>query len=411
MALWLTLKQLEFMRAVRRGVAGPAVVGFVRPRIVTPADFERRFTTREQAVVLAHERAHIRRQDARANALVATARCLCWFNPFIHVAAFLMRIDQELACDATVVARHPKARRPYAEAMLKAEFADRPLPLGCFWPAGTEHPLTERIAMLKLNRPSPLNRLAGGAALVVLCGGSGLAAWASQPTEVRLVAPARTVTAVPAGVTPAKSAVTDPLIRLAAAEPGPAPLRSPTLASPAPAPQTTANSGLGPATTLQGTWRGMGYKWPASEIFLRDATGRDIFIDTDNSTNLMDEAFANGLFFKASADLRPVGGLVTVKAYPDPDGSRYYADPADITVDGVPLFAGLKPQPGLPAYIARRMKTCGTLPGSSLVGVGSRDPARQVIYDTWNTDCAAKLASTPVGGIPSFTTNTVKQEN
>ncbi len=188
MALWLTLKQLEFLRAASRGEAGPAVVGFLRPRIVTPADFESRFTAREQSVVLAHERTHLLRQDACINALIAATRCLCWFNPLVHVAAFLMRIDQELACDAAVVADHPKARRPYAEAMLKAEFADRPLPLGCYWPAGTQHPLTERIAMLKLNRPSRLNQLIGGSVLTLVCGGIGVAAWASQPAQMRLVA-------------------------------------------------------------------------------------------------------------------------------------------------------------------------------------------------------------------------------
>ena len=49
------------------------MVGVLRPRIVTPSDFTRRYTEREQLVVLAHERTHIVRQDPRINAMVALA--------------------------------------------------------------------------------------------------------------------------------------------------------------------------------------------------------------------------------------------------------------------------------------------------------------------------------------------------
>ncbi len=57
---------------------GPALVGRA---IVVPADFEARFTAEEQAAILAHERTHLARGDVLANALVALAQCLCWFNP------------------------------------------------------------------------------------------------------------------------------------------------------------------------------------------------------------------------------------------------------------------------------------------------------------------------------------------
>jgi beta-lactamase regulating signal transducer with metallopeptidase domain len=107
MALYLTRLQLRFSTAVRLREAGPAVLGFLRPRIVTPDGFQERFTPQEQAAILAHERVHLARQDARINALAALLRCLCWFNPLIHLGARWLRIDQELACDATVVAGCP----------------------------------------------------------------------------------------------------------------------------------------------------------------------------------------------------------------------------------------------------------------------------------------------------------------
>ena len=50
----------------------------------------------------------------------------------IHLAAHFARIDQEMACDETVVTRFPGARGDYARALVKAQLAVRPLPLGCY---------------------------------------------------------------------------------------------------------------------------------------------------------------------------------------------------------------------------------------------------------------------------------------
>ncbi|MBO9547397.1 M56 family metallopeptidase, partial [Caulobacter sp.] len=99
--------------------AGPAVIGALLPRLVLPADFASRFTDEEQALVLAHERNHLAVGDAQINAMVAVLQGLCWFNPLVHLAARRLRVDQEIACDAAVLARFPSAARAYGEAMLK----------------------------------------------------------------------------------------------------------------------------------------------------------------------------------------------------------------------------------------------------------------------------------------------------
>jgi beta-lactamase regulating signal transducer with metallopeptidase domain len=179
MALHLTRLQLRFSAAVRLREAGPAVVGFLRPRIVTPDSFQERFTSQEQAAVLAHERVHLARQDARINALAAFLRCLCWFNPLIHLGARWLRIDQELACDATVVAR-AISRGDYAKALLKSQMVVTAVPLGCNWP-GSQHPLIERIALLKRKSPGTARRLAGVSLVVLAATSAGLGAWAAQP--------------------------------------------------------------------------------------------------------------------------------------------------------------------------------------------------------------------------------------
>ena len=186
---WLAWRQLQFGRAVRAGRAGPAVVGVLRPRVVTPRDFTGRYTAREQQVVLAHEAMHIARWDPAANALMALACCLGWFNPLIHVLARYLRIDQELACDAQVVARHPTARRAYAEAMLKAQLAVCPLPIGCYWPAPSVHPLAERIRLLSRRAPGRARRRLGTVVVVLVGLGGACSAWAARPAQVVVVSP------------------------------------------------------------------------------------------------------------------------------------------------------------------------------------------------------------------------------
>jgi TonB family protein len=168
------------LRAERDGV-GPAVVGAVFPRIVTPADFETRFDAAERDVILAHEQIHLAVGDARINALAAALQCLCWFNPMVHIGVRLLRIDQELACDAAVLRRFPAARKLYAAVLLKTQLAAQPLPLGCHWPAAGDHPLKERIVMLKSPLPAPSRSAFGVAAVASLSLAGAAAAWATQP--------------------------------------------------------------------------------------------------------------------------------------------------------------------------------------------------------------------------------------
>jgi beta-lactamase regulating signal transducer with metallopeptidase domain len=183
--LTMARAQLRFHAAARLGEAGPAVVGFFRPRIVIPDSFKDQFTAREQAAILAHEGVHLARQDARINALAALLRCLCWFNPLIHLAAASLRMDQELACDAMAVAGLVP-RRDYANALVKSQMIAAALPLGCNWP-GSQHPLIERIALLKRKRPGMARRITGMSLVMLAATSAGFAAWAAQPPTTKFI--------------------------------------------------------------------------------------------------------------------------------------------------------------------------------------------------------------------------------
>lgn len=181
LAVALMRRQILFQRDANRGVAGPALVGFHYPRIVTPDDFAKRFSEDERKLIVTHEEVHLDHGDSRINALIALVRCICWFNPLVHIGARAMRMDQELACDAVVIERRPRGRRAYAETLLKTELAAGPLPVGCYWPPEGPHPLTERIAMLTRGPMSLRRRVIAFIGACLLTASGGVAAWAAQP--------------------------------------------------------------------------------------------------------------------------------------------------------------------------------------------------------------------------------------
>jgi beta-lactamase regulating signal transducer with metallopeptidase domain len=160
---------------------GPALVGVFRPRLVLPADFEARFNDEERALILAHEDVHRISGHTIVNALVEVVRCASWFNPFVHLASIRIRTDQELACDAAVIATRPTKRRIYAEALLKTQIATAFLPLGCSGTSPSAKRMRERIAMLRRPSLSRTTAVAGAFVIGVLGFGSGYAAWAQQP--------------------------------------------------------------------------------------------------------------------------------------------------------------------------------------------------------------------------------------
>lgn len=171
--------QMRFAALARRGLAGPAVTGVIVPRLVMPADSAIRWSPEERALILAHEHAHLERGDLRVNAAVALLQCLFWCNPWAHVATGRFRLDQEMACDARVLAVRPGRRRVYAEALLKAGQTGG-TPLGCGW-GDASGALETRIASFHPNRHSPTPVAVAVAVVLGLALGVAAAAWALQP--------------------------------------------------------------------------------------------------------------------------------------------------------------------------------------------------------------------------------------
>lgn len=171
---------------------GPAMVGAWRPVIVLPSDFEQRYSAEERALVLAHEVAHAERRDGLWALFALLFSAFCWPGALALWAHRAFRHDQELACDARVLRRVACRRRSYALAMLKTPASRLALASGCSW--SSRHPLTERIAMLNSNLPSPLVRRAGLVAMsAVAIGVTGFVYAATAPAQQSKLSTAQTV--------------------------------------------------------------------------------------------------------------------------------------------------------------------------------------------------------------------------
>lgn len=103
----------------------PFVMGFVHPRIYLPSDLQ----PEDAALVLAHERAHIRRGDTVWKALAYVLLSVYWYHPLLWLAYWLFCQDVELACDEKVVSElTPAERRRYAGLMITCAAPNAPVP-------------------------------------------------------------------------------------------------------------------------------------------------------------------------------------------------------------------------------------------------------------------------------------------
>jgi beta-lactamase regulating signal transducer with metallopeptidase domain len=174
-------------------VSAPATVGWQRPLILLPADWQT-WTEDERRSVLAHELAHIRHGDYAAGLLAQISLIVHFYHPLAYWLASRLQFQQELAADA-LAASCAGGRGPYLRALaqLLLRQDDRPprWPARAFLsPSGT---LLRRIGMLRVKDDSARrarSRSAAAFLFVVLTGGavaiSALRGSAQQPADVRI---------------------------------------------------------------------------------------------------------------------------------------------------------------------------------------------------------------------------------
>lgn len=102
-------------------VPAPAILGWLRPRILLPKDLPASLTDAELRAVLLHELAHFRAWDVPLHWLFFLVRAVHWFNPLAHLAARQWLRYRELAADEDALRWLRPAERPhYGEALVQA---------------------------------------------------------------------------------------------------------------------------------------------------------------------------------------------------------------------------------------------------------------------------------------------------
>lgn len=162
---------------------GPLAFGVFRKYVAFPRDFAERYDEQERDLALAHELGHHVRGDLIANWAALFVLAIHWFNPVAWRAFRAFRADQEMACDALVLAGRAQAlRHAYGRAIVKSAHG------GAVSAACHLHTINDvkgRLRMLsKTHRHSPKRiaaGLAGGGALALTA--LGLTASGTQAAE------------------------------------------------------------------------------------------------------------------------------------------------------------------------------------------------------------------------------------
>ena len=160
-----------------------ATVGWRRPVILLPRGWTE-WTRGELRAVLGHELAHIAHYDYPAWLGAQAALILHFYNPLVHWLAARLRLDQELAADATA-ARLAGGERPYLRMLADMALRQTDAPLS--WPARaflpTRGTFMRRIEMLRDKRTRTPRRTSLTAQLLTaaLLVGAGLAVAGLRP--------------------------------------------------------------------------------------------------------------------------------------------------------------------------------------------------------------------------------------
>ena len=113
-------------------VSSPFVLGILRPRILVPVEL----TGEPRALVLRHERAHIRRLDHAAKPAAFLLLAAHWFNPLVWLAFRFFCDDMEASCDESAIRQLSRGQiAAYGETLLRLgtrrmSFAGGPLAFG-----------------------------------------------------------------------------------------------------------------------------------------------------------------------------------------------------------------------------------------------------------------------------------------
>jgi bla regulator protein BlaR1 len=141
-------------------ITSPITVGILQPYIFLPSKTQEAFSLNELKYVFLHELHHHKSKDLFVNYIMWMFSIIYWFNPFVWYALKRIRMDRELACDASVLNLLDESGYiEYGQTIIR--FADKKhdRTLEHFAPGigGTKKQITQRIqSIVRFSTDSPL---------------------------------------------------------------------------------------------------------------------------------------------------------------------------------------------------------------------------------------------------------------
>jgi D-alanyl-D-alanine endopeptidase (penicillin-binding protein 7) len=129
-------------------IAIPIAAGVRRPCIIIPAALAETLSGADLERIIAHERAHIRRNDILANAVQRCIEAALYFNPCAWIIGRQVTRAREAACDDLAV--HATGdEEPYVRCLARLMgVAQKHVPLATPSAIGSRHALVDRIERL-----------------------------------------------------------------------------------------------------------------------------------------------------------------------------------------------------------------------------------------------------------------------
>jgi beta-lactamase regulating signal transducer with metallopeptidase domain len=163
---------LDLRRAVQllesAAVEVPTVIGWLRPVVLLPAATLTGLSTEQMEMILAHELAHVRRNDFFVNLMQAVVETLLFYHPAVWWISNRIRVEREHCCDDVAVSVTGNAL-VYARALTRLEEL-RVADAQAFIAAngGSLIGRIRRLAGTRVESPNAPSRFVAGAALLVV---------------------------------------------------------------------------------------------------------------------------------------------------------------------------------------------------------------------------------------------------
>lgn len=154
-------------------VRSPALLGFLRPRLLLPVRLLESFDRDALRLLFLHELSHAKRRDILVNWLATAVHVVHWWNPLVAYALGRMRAEREIATDAAVLSHEPEAAgRRYGDTLVRLlEFsAEHELLPGSVGVLEDKSELKRRVTMIVQHRRAPRRGTALFAGLVLALG-------------------------------------------------------------------------------------------------------------------------------------------------------------------------------------------------------------------------------------------------